>query len=213
MSPVNTPPALPLMHSLPHAPIPDGKRLILASGSPRRAQLLSAAGYAFQVVLPTEGAEDAAMPDESAEQVVRRLAFQKAADVAQRVSNALVLAADTLAVCDGQLLGKPQDREHAQWMLRQLSGRIHSVLSGICLWDVPSGRQLTDVVRTDLVMMPLEDAVLQQYLDSRRWEGKAGAFGYQDGNDWLRILDGGSESNVVGLPMERLAELLAQFSK
>jgi len=208
----NTNPALPLMHALPHAAVPRGKRLILASGSPRRAELLTAAGYDFQVELPADGAEDEALPGETAEQVVRRLAFQKAADVAQRVEEALVLAADTLAVCDGQLLGKPQDRAHAERMLRQLSGRTHCVLSGICLWEVPSGRRCIDVVRTDLVMATLDEPVLQQYLDSLRWQGKAGAFGYQDGNDWLRIIGGGSESNVVGLPMEWLAEWLARLS-
>lgn len=201
------------MHALPHATVPDGKLLILASGSPRRAELLTAAGYDFRVELPSAGAEDDALPTESAEQVVRRLALQKAADVARRVSAALVLAADTLAVCDGQLLGKPHDREHAERMLRHLSGRTHHVLSGICLWDVPSGRRLVDVVRTDLQMTALAEPVLQQYLDSLRWQGKAGAFGYQDGNDWLQIIGGGSESNVVGLPMERLAELLARFDE
>lgn len=213
MNPFKTPSPLPLMHALPHATVPDGKLLILASGSPRRAELLTAAGYDFRVELPSAGAEDDALPTESAEQVVRRLALQKAADVARRVSAALVLAADTLAVCDGQLLGKPHDREHAERMLRHLSGRTHHVLSGICLWDVPSGRRLVDVVRTDLQMTALAEPVLQQYLDSLRWQGKAGAFGYQDGNDWLQIIGGGSESNVVGLPMERLAELLARFDE
>ncbi len=202
---------LPLMNSLPQVEIPRGKRLILASGSPRRAELLTAAGYDFRVELPADGAEDDAMPGETAEQVVRRLAFQKAADVASAVSDALVLAADTLAVCDGQLLGKPQDRNHAERMLRQLSGRVHCVLSGICLWEVPSGRQVADVVRTDLEMTTLNESILCDYLDSLRWQGKAGAFGYQDGNDWIKIIGGGSESNVVGLPMERLAELLTQF--
>jgi septum formation protein len=201
------------MHALPHATVPGKKRLILASGSPRRAELLTAAGYDFQVELPSAGAEDDALPTETAQQVVQRLAYQKAADVAGRVSAALVLAADTLAVCDGQLLGKPQDRAHAERMLRQLSGRTHFVLSGICLWDVPSGRRLVDVVRTDLLMTELDEPVLLQYLDSLRWQGKAGAFGYQDGNDWLRIIGGGSESNVVGLPMERLAELLTRFDE
>jgi len=70
---------------------------------------------------------------------------------------------------------------------------------------------LVEVVRTSLQMESLQDSELQRYLDSMRWEGKAGGFGYQDGNDWIRIVDGGSESNVVGLPMERLAELLEQF--
>lgn len=213
MRPTKPAPSLPLMQALPHASIPGGKQLILASGSPRRAELLTAAGYDFHVKLPADGAEDNAWPSESPELVVRRLAYQKAADVARRVTDAIVLAADTLAVCDGQLLGKPQNRAHAEQMLRQLSGQSHFVLSGICLWDMPSGRRIVDVVRTDLLMTSLEEPVLQQYLDSLRWQGKAGAFGYQDGNDWLQIIGDGSESNVVGLPMERLAELLTRFDE
>ncbi len=205
--------ALPLMRSLPRAAIPAGRRLVLASGSPRRAQLLAAAGYAFAVDPPSEGAEDEPAPGESADQVVRRLAYQKAADVVARFDHALVLAADTIACCDGELLGKPVDRDHAERMIRQLSGRTHCVLTGICLWDVPSGRRLVDVVRTDLEMTTLDEPTLRTHLDSMRWQGKAGAFGFQDGNDWLRIIDGGSESNVVGLPMERLAELLDGFAQ
>ena len=203
------------MRALPRARVPAELPLVLASGSPRRAELLQAAGYRFRVELPAAGAEDEAAAGESAAEVVGRLAFQKAADVAARLAHeqaaALVLAADTLACCDGELLGKPQDREHAERMLRRLSGRRHQVLTGICLWHVPSGRQITDVVQTELEMTTLAEPTLQGYLDSLRWQGKAGAFGYQDGNDWLRVVGGGSESNVVGLPMERLAELLERF--
>lgn len=204
---------LPLMHSLTRADLPAGQRLILASGSPRRAQLLAAAGYEFTVELPGEGVEDEPAPGETAEQAVARLAYQKAADVVTRVQPGIVLAADTLACCDGQLLGKPENREHAERMIRQLSGRTHYVLTGICLWQAPSDRRLVDVVRTDLEMTALDESTLRQHLDSMRWRGKAGAFGFQDDNDWLRIIGGGSESNVVGLPMERLAVLLSRFDE
>jgi septum formation protein len=205
---------LPLMQSLPRAEIPSGRRLILASGSPRRAQLLAAAGYKFTVELPADGAEDEPAAGETAAQVVQRLAYQKAADVAQRVSGgALVLAADTLADCDGRLLGKPADRDDAEQMIRRLSGRRHMVYTGICLWDTLTLWQRTDVVATELEMTPLGEATLAGHLDSLRWQGKAGAFGFQDDNDWLRIVDGGSPSNVVGLPMERLAELLQSFDR
>ena len=121
-----------------------------------------------------------------------------------------VLAADTVACCRGQILGKPRDQQHAESILRTLSGRNHDVYSGICLWSVKSQKCVVDVVRTKLQMQPLSDSMLQNYLESMLWEGKAGAFGYQDGNDWLTVR-AGSESNVVGLPMERLAELLEDF--
>lgn len=184
--------------------------LILASSSPRRRQLLQEAGYSFVVLPPREEAEDAARPGESAEALVRRLAVQKARDVAHRVPHGLVVACDTVAECQGQILGKPADRADARRILQALRGREHQVLSGLCLWRRPDDWHDAQVERTTLVMEPLSDVELEAYLDSGAWEGKAGAFGYQDGLDWVRIVEG-SASNVVGLPMERLAEMLARL--
>jgi len=186
------------------------ERLILASQSPRRRMLLTEAGYRFEVIRPDDSAESGSVPGETPAEMVVRLARQKAEDVVQRVDDGLVIGCDTLALCDGHLLGKPVDRDDARRMLRQLSGQLHSVLSGVCLIDVATGRMMTDVVETLLVMDTLEDALLESYLDSDGWCGKAGAFGYQDGLDWVRI-EQGSESNVVGLPMERFAEMLREL--
>ncbi len=202
---------LPLMRGLPRAALPTDEPLILASGSPRRAQLLSAAGYSFTVQVASDGAECGVCSRETAPEMVARYAYRKAADVAARNDSGLILAADTVASCVGQILGKPRDQEHAESILRTLSGRRHDLYSGICLWSVKHQKCVVDVVRTELEMQPLTESMLHQYLESMLWEGKAGAFGYQDGNDWLAVLDGGSESNVVGLPMERLAELLENF--
>ncbi len=204
---------LPLMQGLPKAEIPYGRPLVLASGSPRRAQLMQAAGYEFRISKPDESVECGICSRETAPEMVARLAYQKAAFVAEREPGSFVVAADTLASCLGQILGKPQDREHAEQMLRLLSGRVHLVFTGLCLWDTVTGRRLVDVSKTELRMDKLSEETLRDYLDSLRWEGKAGAFGYQDGNDWLVITDDGSESNVVGLPMERLAELLNAFDE
>lgn len=205
--------SLPLFRGLPKAPLPTDEPLILASGSPRRAQLLRAAGYEFTVQVAGEEAECGVCSRETAPQMVARYAYRKAADVAARNEAGLVLAADTVAACLGQILGKPRDQEHAEAILRTLSGRRHDVYTGICLWSIQRQRCVVEVVRTELEMQPLSEAMLAEYLDSMLWEGKAGAFGYQDGNDWLTVLEGGSESNVVGLPMERLAELLENFEQ
>ncbi len=202
---------LPLMEGLRRAGIPSGEPLVLASSSPRRAQLLAAAGYQFTVIPAGDDAECGICSDDTAPTLVARHAFRKAADVVSRVDDAMVLAADTVASCCGRILGKPKDREHAEEMLRLLGGRRHDVYSGVCLWSGCSNRCLVEVVRTQLEMQPLSDAMLRRHLDSMSWLGKAGAFGYQDGNDWLKVIGGGSESNVVGLPMERLAELLENF--
>lgn len=203
---------LPLFLNLPRAELPTDEPLILASGSPRRAQLLAAAGYQFRIVVASEEAECGICSRETAPEMVARYAYRKAADVAARNPTGLVLAADTVASCLGQILGKPRDVEHAESILRTLSGRRHDVYTGVCLWSIGLQKCLVDVTRTELQMLPLSESMLCQYLESMRWEGKAGAFGYQDGNDWLAVLNGGSESNVVGLPMERLAELMEKFS-
>lgn len=202
---------LPLMQDLPRAELPTDEPLILASGSPRRAQLLAAAGYDFHVQVASDQAECGICSRETAPELVARYAYRKALDVARCNDAGLILAADTVAWCAGQILGKPRDVVHAEQILRTLSGRRHDVYTGVCLVSVVQQRAMVEVVRTELAMAPLSESMLDAYLQSNRWEGKAGAFGYQDGNDWLTVVGGGSESNVVGLPMERLAEMLREF--
>jgi len=184
-------------------------KLILASQSPRRRELLTQAGYSFEVVLPHEHAECGICSRETPSELVSRLAYQKARDVALRQPLGIVLGCDTVAECCGQILGKPRDREHAGQMLSLMRGRRHHVYSGLCLWSRPDDRTWGAVEVTELVMDDLADNELSAYLDGDDWQGKAGAFGYQDGLDWVHIVRG-SESNVVGLPLERLADLLAQ---
>jgi septum formation protein len=138
------------------------------------------------------------------------LACQKAANVAGRIDQGLVLGCDTVVECDGQILGKPTDEGHARAMLEALRGREHRVLSGLCLWQVPGGRSTVDVAVTTLRMDELAPRQLDEYLASGQWAGKAGAFGYQDGLDWVHVVEG-SQSNVVGLPMELLSEMLARY--
>ena len=186
--------------------------LILASRSPRRKELLLQAGYAFRVVAPSESAECGVCSGESPGELVARLAYQKAADVARRIERGLILGCDTVAECQGRILGKPADREHAREMLATLSGREHRVLSGVCLWQVPDGEPAIHVAVTTLRMDPLATEQLDAYLAGGQWEGKAGAFGYQDGLDWVHIIEG-SASNVVGLPMELLAEMMQPYCR
>jgi septum formation protein len=185
------------------------QRLILASSSPRRRELLREAGYEFEVVAPSESAECGVCSGESPLEMVARLAYQKAADVARRVERGLVLGCDTVAECAGRILGKPADDAHAREMLELLSGREHHVYSGVCLWRVPHGNALVEVDKTTLRMRVLSPCEIDEYLASGLWEGKAGAFGLQDRLGWLEIVEG-SESNVVGLPLERLADMLAR---
>ncbi len=183
-------------------------RLILASQSPRRHELMTKAGYTFEVVLPSETAECGICSRESTPELVARLAYQKAKDVAPRVSGpATVIACDTVADIMGRVLGKPEHREHAEEMLRLLSGREHSVYSGLCVWSQPSGEPIVEVAKSTLKMEPLTESQIKEYLDSEAWMGKSGAFAYQDGHPWLRLIDGTAD-NVVGLPMDLLQDML-----
>jgi len=184
--------------------------LILASSSPRRRQLLTAAGYEFEIVAPREEAECGVCSGETPPEMVARLAYQKAADVSTRVGPSIILACDTICECQGQVLGKPRDEDHARRMLEMLSGRRHRVYSGLCIWNVPAGEPDVRVDETTLRMDVLSKAQIDEIVASGGWEGKAGAFGYQDGLDWVHV-DRGSESNVVGLPMELLGRMLAEL--
>jgi septum formation protein len=189
-------------------------RLILASGSPQRRALLQQAGYSFRIVSPTPQAECGVCSQETPPELVARLAYQKAADVvtqlnaASSLSDEIIVACDTVAACVGQILGKPTSAEHARQMLQLLSGRVHHVYSGLCVWQLPVGAPHVSVEVTRLRMDPLDDDQINEYVASGQWEGKAGGFGYQDRIDWLHIEEG-SESNVIGLPLEKLADVLA----
>lgn len=188
-------------------------RLILASRSPRRRELLREAGYLFEVIAPSDKAEhlDAeAVGSESPAELAARLAWQKAADVARNISAGIVIGCDTIVECQGKILGKPADQEDARQILLTLSGQEHWVYSGLCVWPVPSGEPLVRVAKSRLRMDPLQPEQLQEYLQSGQWEGKSGAFGYQDRLGWVHLIEG-SESNVVGLPLELLAEMLAEI--
>lgn len=184
--------------------------LILASSSPRRRELLAEASYRFEVIQPHDSAECGMCSGETAPEMVARLAYQKAADVVGRTAQGLVLGCDTVAQCAGQILGKPADERHARQMLDLLNGREHHVYSGICLWRVPDGQPLVEVERSTLAMRELSRHEIDEYLASGLWEGKAGAFGLQDRLGWLEVVEG-SESNVVGLPLERLADMLVRY--
>lgn len=189
---------------------------MLASRSPRRLSLATAEGWTVVVVVPPEEVESAAAargPDESLEAYVSRLALAKARAAAslapERAAAGVILACDTLAEVEGLPLGKPADRGDARRMLGQLSGRRHRVVSGVCLLP-PAGEPLFGTAESILEMGDLSAEFLDWYLDSGMWIGKAGACGFQDERLPLRLVSG-SPSNVVGLPLELVRDLLAML--
>ena len=184
--------------------------------------LLAEARVPFDVIAAADAAEDGIHADEMPSEFVARQAYQKANDVAglfRRGEIALtgdesqpvvVIGCDTIAVCNGKILGKPRDLADARRMLQLLGDNRHEALSGLCLLNVNSGKMRIETDRTILYMRPWDHALLDDYLATMQWEGKAGAFGYQDGIDWLEIVEG-SESNVVGLPLELLARMIDEM--
>ena len=192
------------------------QKLILASGSPRRRELLDAAGYEFTVVAPHESVECGICSESGPAGLVTELAFRKASAVRDELlangqvsDDTILVAADTVAECDGLVLGKPADEDAARAMLRQMRGKAHRVLTGLCVWPLWRAEPLVRLAVTQLRMDALSDAAIEEYLATGQWEGKAGAFGYQDRLGWVHI-ESGTASNVVGLPMEMLGEMLAE---
>jgi septum formation protein len=184
-------------------------KIVLASQSPRRRELMSQAGYDYEVLAPDESAECGIRPGETTTELVARYARQKALDVAPKITcEAIIIACDTVADLHGAILGKPLDRSDAERMLRMLSGQKHSVLSGLCVWRLPTGEPQVRVAVSELEMAELSESQIGEYLDSGQWMGKSGAFGYQDGHPWLRLVSG-TASNVVGLPLDLLQELMS----
>lgn len=185
-------------------------RLILASGSPRRAELLREAGIAFEVIFPeVEEIHDAATPVGELAAWNARL---KTLWVAQKHPGALVLGADTLVSVAGEALAKPSDLEEAHRMVRRLAGRTHTVLTAVCLCG-PVLENVEDfAVETRVTFRPLSDDDIRSYHALVNPLDKAGAYAAQEHGDRLLESVEGSITNVIGLPMEALLERLARTS-
>lgn len=170
--------------------------LILASASPRRQEILQAAGIQFRVVV--SGVDEALLPGETPEDHVRRLARLKAETVGD-VGDAVVLGADTMVVIDHHILGKPASAGDARRMLRLLSGRTHEVLTGICL-RAP-GSTVIEVAATRVTFSPLSDGEIEDYVASGEPMDKAGAYAIQGlASKFIERIEG-CYFNVVGLPI------------
>jgi septum formation protein len=184
-------------------------KLILASASPRRAEILRNAGFVFEV-FPTE-VDETLLPCETAEDFVQRLAASKARVVAEKLmggGQAVVIGADTVVVVDGQTLGKPTSAEHARRMLSLLSGRTHEVLTGLSILSVPEGPEGHHVESTQVTFLRLAEEDIDEYIATREPFDKAGAYAVQGmGGRFVSRIEG-CYFNVMGLPLSRLWTLL-----
>jgi septum formation protein len=183
------------------------ERLILASGSPRRKELLENLRLSFQVSVSEieETVDEHASPDE----IVMSLALQKASDVASRFPHATILGADTIVTYDSHILGKPKNKEEAESMLRMLSGRTHEVYTGVAI--VSPDQTVTFFERTEVTFWELSEEEIQTYIESKEPFDKAGAYGIQGFGASLVKRINGDYYSVVGLPVARTIRELRKF--
>lgn len=178
--------------------------LLLASASPRRAGLLTAAGFSFDVV-PAD-VDEQLLPGEDPEAHVLRLARAKVWAVTSTEPDSVILGADTVVIVDGEILGKPADDRQAASMLRRLSGRSHQVLTGVVVRR--GEREESGVERTSVRFLPLSDQEIAWYISTGEARDKAGAYGAQGlASRFVERIDG-SYTNVVGLPVPLVCRLL-----
>jgi len=182
-------------------------RLILASGSPRRRELLAGMGYQFEILVPDVD-ENVSGP---ASEVVGILSRRKAQAIAEAQDHGIVIASDTLVSLNGEALGKPEDEADAHRMLRTLSGNTHEVFTGVTIIDAFSGKAETRVVRTGVRFRELSDDEIQAYIATGEPMDKAGAYGIQGGAG--KFVDGleGSYENVIGFPVDDIRDMLTGF--
>ncbi|HEX4630783.1 MAG TPA: Maf family protein [Chthoniobacterales bacterium] len=187
-----------------------GPRFVLASGSPRRRQLLSEAGYEFEVL--SAPVEELSHEWLSARELTIWNAARKAAAASVMVSDGVVLAADTLVAIDGKVLGKPCDFEDAVEILRWLSGRVHEVWTAVRIVDLARRKSRSFHEMSRVHFRPLDDRAIRNYLAKIDPLDKAGAYAAQgDGQDIIEKIEG-SYTNVVGLPMEKTTRALRAFA-
>lgn len=189
---------------------PPRKRIVLASGSPRRRELVRMIGLRFELAVPrvNESSLRRARPSD----LVIELALAKALSLIHRFPDALILGADTTVLLDGKILGKPRNRSEAGAMLRALSGRTHTVYTGLALVDVPTGIRETGYEKSLVTMKKLSPAEIRDYVATGEPMDKAGSYGIQGyGAVFIKHING-CFFNVMGLPVARLYDMLMDMS-
>lgn len=183
------------------------RKMILASASPRRRELLTQAGFSFEVKVSDA---DEIITEKEPDKIVKELALVKACAVAASETEALIIGADTIVTVDGKILGKPRDAEEAFSMLSMLQGRTHQVYTGVALITKEEGLQKSHVFseKTDVHMYPMTEQEIREYIATGEPLDKAGAYGIQGrAAVYIRKIEG-DYNNVVGLPISRLYQEL-----
>ena len=184
----------------------DRPRLILASKSPRRNELLEQAGLTFSVIPSDFDESTVALSDPDS--YVITLAESKAVDISQKHPAGWVIGADTIVLIDRKILGKPASKEKARDMLQRLSGKTHQVLTGYCICCKKKNRFFSETIKTDVRFKKLSDAEIEWYIQTGEPFDKAGAYAIQGIGTFLVKSINGSYTNVVGLPVCEVMEHL-----
>jgi septum formation protein len=186
------------------------QRIVLASSSPRRTELLRATGLVFEVIHPSS--DEMVSDGEAPEQFALRVSLEKACSVSSALGEgAVVIGADTIVVVDGEMLGKPGDLEEASSMLRKLSGKEHSVYTAFSVVRAKNELLHSEVVGTRVRVKPLAASEIEGYIKTGEPMDKAGAYAIQGAGSFIVSGIEGSYSNVVGLPVEELLEALKKL--
>ena len=184
------------------------KKIVLASASPRRKEILSNLGLLFEVI--TSDAEEKTDAELPPYMIVQELAMLKGTDVARRAGDAVVISADTIVWLDGMVLGKPSDEANAKKMLKKLSGKTHEVYTGVCVTDSKNGKSVSDYEVTKVRFRELDEDEIDRYISTGEPMDKAGAYGIQGkGCLFVEAIEG-DYLNVVGLPAVKLSKILKE---
>ena len=188
-----------------------GLQLILASASPRRRQLLAEAGYEFNVVVPDIDESAFSKQRLSCSEYAERLALAKAKSVAARFPDCLVIGADTIVDFDDRIIGKPADANHAEQIIKKLFSAPHKVITAVAIVKMADGVELLESDTTTVYPKKLTRDQIAGHIKSLSWKDKAGAYAIkEDGDEFIEKIQG-SLTNVMGLPMELLKQMLEKL--
>lgn len=193
------------------------KRIILASQSPRRHELIKSLNVKFEVVNPTF--DEKLDSDNYSDNIILSLSLNKALSVFELkksstdnfFNNCLIISADTVVVNENKIYGKPKDKTAAKEMLRSLSGKTHFVVTAISVVDSDTKKSVSKLTKTYVTFQNLSDELIQKYVEEKKPLDKAGAYGIQEmGSEFIKEVNGDME-NVIGLPTKTLKEILEEF--
>jgi septum formation protein len=189
----------------------NNRKLILASTSPRRAEILKKMNIEFQIIHPDNIQENEISSDPVTH--VRELSKRKAKSVSEKVKDGLILGADTIVVLNGEILGKPKDKNDARRILKKLSGKTHRVYTGLTLINRPKVKILSSHDCTEVKFNKLEEKEMKNYIATGEPMDKAGAYGIQGMGSFLVDHIKGNLDNVIGLPVKKLKEMLKKITE